>query len=99
MTEDLRLAPEAEANNGVTDISTSLNFIIGSIEYHNQRGMADEETLPALHEAFAEFHRLDELVRKRAQPEELPEWEQLIAYVEEKEQVLREIESSRESQG
>lgn len=85
-----------EADDGRTEISTTLNFIVGSIEYYYQRGIADEETLTALKEAFAEFHRLDAIIRERAQPDELVEWEKLIAYVREKEQIVREIEISRE---
>lgn len=46
------------------------------------------------------FHRLDPIVRARAQPDELGDWEQLIALVEEKEEMCREIEriESQESQ-
>jgi len=47
-------------------------------------------------ESFAEFHRLDAIIGERAQPDELVEWEKLIAYVREKEQAVREIEISRQ---
>lgn len=96
MTED----PNVQPDESETEISTALNFIIGSIEYYYQRGIGDEETWNALKEAFADFHRLDSIVRARAQPEELVHWEQLIALVEEKEEMCREIEriDSQESQ-
>ena len=94
MTEDSNA--QRETDDGATEISTALNFIVGSIEYYYQRGIADEETLTALKEAFAEFHRLDAIIRERAQPDELVEWEKLIAYVREKEQAVREIEISRQ---
>ena len=94
MTEDPSGQPGTD--DSATEISTALNFIIGSIEYYYQRGIADEETLNALKEAFAEFHRLDAIIRERAQPDELVEWEELITYVREKEQIVREIEISRQ---
>jgi valyl-tRNA synthetase len=52
----------------VREISTALNFIVGSIEYYYQQGIADEETRNALKEAFANFHKLDVIIRERAQP-------------------------------
>ena len=94
MTEDSNL--QRVTDDGATEISTALNFIVGSIEYYYQRGIADEETITALKEAFAEFHRLDAIIRERAQPHELVEWEELITYVREKEQIVREIEISRQ---
>jgi hypothetical protein len=94
MTEDSNA--QRETDDGATEISTALNFIVGSIEYYYQRGIADDETLTALKEAFAEFHRLDAIIRERAQPDELVEWEELISYVREKEEAVREIEISRQ---
>ena len=87
---------QRETDDGATEIRTTLNFIIGSIEYYYQRGIADEETLTAMKESFAEFHRLDAIIGERAQPDELVEREKLIAYVREKEQAVREIEISRQ---
>jgi len=94
MTED----PNVQPDESETEICTALNFIIGSIEYYYQRGKGDEETWDALKEAFAEFHRLDAIVRARPQPDELVDWEQLIALVEEKEEMCREIERGLDSQ-
>ena len=89
---------EREINDGVTEIGAALNFITGSIEYQYLRGIGDHETCDALNEAFAEFHRLDPIVRARAKADEMVEWEKLMGLVEEKEQVFREIERGRESQ-
>ena len=94
MTEDPSGQPGTDESE--TEIRTALNFIIGSIEYYYRRGIADEETLTAMKESFAEFHRLDAIIRERAQPDELVEWEKLITYVREKEQIVREIEISRQ---
>ena len=94
--ENSNVSLESETDASATEIRTALNFIVGSIEYYYQRGIADEETLNALKEAFAEFHRLDAIIRQRGQPDELVEWEQLMAYAQEKEQIFREIEGSRE---
>jgi hypothetical protein len=89
---------ERETDDGPTEISTALNFIVGSIEYYYQRGIADEENRNALRETFADFHKLDAIIRERAQPDQLVDWEKLIAFVREQEQVFMEIESSRESE-
>jgi|GEM_PF-6366437 len=96
MTQDPSGQPGTD--DGATEISTALNFIVGSIEYYYQRGIADEESRNALKETFADFHRLDAIIRERARPDQLVDWEELIAFVQEQEQVFREIESSRESQ-
>ena len=96
MTEDSNVQPETD--DGAAEISTALNFIVGSIEYYYQRGIADEESRNALKETFADFHKLDAIIRERAQPDQLVDWEKLIAFVQEQEQVFREIETSRESQ-
>ena len=96
MTEDSNL--QRETDDSATEISTALNFIVGSIEYYSQRGIADEETRNALKEAFADFHRLDPIIRERAQPDLLVEWEELIAFVQEQEQVFRETQCRRESE-
>jgi hypothetical protein len=94
MTED----PNVQPDKSETEISTALNFIVGSIEYYYQRGIADEENRTALKETFADFHKLDAIIRERAQPDQLVDWEKLIAFVQQQEQVFMEIESSRESQ-
>ena len=87
---------ESEPNDSATEFRTALNFIVGSIEYSYQRDIGDEETWNALNEAFAEFHRLDSIIRERGQPDELVEWEQLMTYVQEQEKLFRENESSRQ---
>ena len=94
MTEDSNVQPEFDESEA--EIRTAFDFILGSVEYYYQRGIADDETLTALKESFAEFHRLDAIFRERGQPDELVEWEILIAYVREKEQIVREIEISRQ---
>ncbi len=94
MNEDSKVPPEIETDASASEISTALDFITGSIEYYYQRGIADEETLNALKEAFAEFHRLDVIIRERGQAEELSEWEPLMTYIQEKEQIVMGIESS-----
>ena len=56
MTEDSNV--QRETDDGAAEISTALNFIVGSIEYYYQRGKGDEETRNALKEAFAEIPQI-----------------------------------------
>jgi hypothetical protein len=99
MSKDPAPETETEIDDTAGEIRATLNFITGWIEFYQQRGISDEETLNAFAEMLAECRRLDGMIRERWRPEAVAEWEQVMAYVQEKEQQVRDTESSRETNG